>query len=112
MLTDRQKLQYEQEGFICPIPVLDEDEASILRLKLEKFEATQDGKLEAAQRNKSHLLFKWLDDLIRDPRVLDPVEDLIGSNILCWNTLFWISYARVIRVNTISALISLHGNFF
>ena len=94
MLTDRQKLQYEQEGFICPIPVLDEDEASILRLKLEKFEATQDGKLEAVQRNKSHLLFKWLDDLIRDPRVLDPVEDLIGPNILCWNTLFWIKEAR------------------
>lgn len=93
MLTDREKFQYEKDGFICPISVLAEDEAILLRSKLESFEATQGGKLEPAQRNKSHLLFKWLDDLIRDPRILDPVEDLIGPNILCWNTLFWIKEA-------------------
>ena len=63
------------------------------RAKLEAVEAEQGGRLEASQRNKSHLLFKWLDDLIRDPRILDPIEDLIGPNILCWNTLFWIKEA-------------------
>ena len=93
MLTDTQLMQYEKDGFICPLPVLSDEETRELRAKLEEFEATQGGKLESAQRNKSHLLFKWLDDLIRDPRVLDPVEDLIGPNILCWNTLFWIKDA-------------------
>ena len=93
MLSVEQKDQYEREGYICPIPVLDAGEVDALRSKLETFEAAQGGKLEPAQRNKSHLLFKWLDDLIRDPRILDPIEDLIGPNILCWNTLFWIKEA-------------------
>jgi hypothetical protein len=53
-------------------------------------EARQGGKLEPAQRSRAFLLFKWLDDLIRDPRVLDPVEQLIGPDILCWSTIFWI----------------------
>ena len=88
MLSVEQKNQYEREGYICPIPVLGADEVDVLRSKLEAFEAAQGGKLEPAQRNKSHLLFKWLDDLIRDPRILDPIEDLIGPDIMCWNTLF------------------------
>ncbi|MBT4485906.1 MAG: phytanoyl-CoA dioxygenase family protein, partial [Rhodospirillaceae bacterium] len=52
--------------------------------------ALQGGNLEPGQRAKSHLIFKWLDDLIRDPRILDPIEQLIGPDILCWNTIFWI----------------------
>ncbi len=85
---------FEKFGYVFPVEVLSDSELKTCREKLESFEATQDGKLEASQRNKSHLLFKWLDDLIRDPRILDPVEDLIGSDILCWNTIFWIKEAH------------------
>jgi len=45
------------------------------------------------QRSRAFLLFKWLDDLTRDPRVLDPIEQLIGPDILCWSTIFWIKDA-------------------
>jgi hypothetical protein len=86
--------QYRRDGYYFPLPVLSGAEAAGLRAGIEAFEATQGGALEPAQRSKSHLLFKWLDDLIRDPRVLDPVEDLIGPDILCWNTLFWIKEPR------------------
>lgn len=92
-LKDSQISQYQTDGFICPVPVMSAVEAGALRSKLETFEATHGGKLEPPQRNKSHLLFKWLDDLIRDARVLDPIEQLIGPDILCWNTLFWIKDA-------------------
>ncbi len=85
--------QYRRDGYYFPVPVLSQHEVADLRARLEAFEATQGGKLQAAQRNKSHLLFKWLDDLIRDPRVVDPMEDLLGPDILCWNTLFWIKDA-------------------
>jgi ectoine hydroxylase-related dioxygenase (phytanoyl-CoA dioxygenase family) len=30
---------------------------------------------------------------MRTPRILDAVEDLIGSDLLCWNTLFWVKEA-------------------
>ena len=64
-----------------------------LRAKLEAFESAQGHAIEGAQRSKSHLLFKWVDDLMRHSKILDAVEDLIGPDILCWNTLFWIKEA-------------------
>ena len=86
--------QIRRDGYYTPFRLLSESEAVQLRTRLEVVEAAEGGKLKPAQRNKSHLLFKWLDDLIRDPRVLDPIEDLIGPDILCWNTIFWIKEAH------------------
>jgi hypothetical protein len=89
-LSAQQVDQYHRDGYVCPVPVMSASEAAGLRRQLEAVEARQGGKLEAAQRSRAFLLFKWLDDLIRDPRVLDPVEQLIGPDILCWSTIFWI----------------------
>ncbi|MBT6093403.1 MAG: phytanoyl-CoA dioxygenase family protein [Rhodospirillaceae bacterium] len=85
--------QFQEQGYICPVPVLQADDVAALRGQLEAVEASQGGSLEPPQRNKAHLLFKWIDDLIRDPRILDPVSQLIGEDLLCWNTLFWIKEA-------------------
>jgi non-haem Fe2+, alpha-ketoglutarate-dependent halogenase len=93
VLTDQDISQFERDGYVSPVPVMGADEATGLRRKLEAIEAKQGGALYPEQRNKSFLLFKWLNDLVRDPRVLDPVEQLIGPDILLWNTLFWIKGA-------------------
>ncbi len=92
-LSEQQVAQYRKEGYVYPVPVMPAAEAAGLRRKLEAFEAKQGGRLEPAQRSRAFLLFKWLDDLIRDPRVLDPIEQLIGPDILCWSTIFWIKEA-------------------
>lgn len=92
-LSTQEVEQYRRDGYVCPVPVMSASEAAGLRRQLEAVEARQGGKLEAAQRSRAFLLFKWLDDLIRDPRVLDPVEQLIGPDILCWSTIFWIKDA-------------------
>jgi len=92
-LTAQQLAQYRRDGYVCPVAVMPAAEAAGLRRKLEAFEATQGGALEAVQRSRAFLLFKWLDDLIRDARVLDPIEQLIGPDILCWSTIFWIKDA-------------------
>ncbi|MDA1100754.1 MAG: phytanoyl-CoA dioxygenase family protein [Proteobacteria bacterium] len=89
-LSMEQIEQFKRDGYVYPIKALDRDEAGVLRGQLEAREAEQGGQLEPGQRSKSHLLFKWLDDLIRDHRILDPVAQLIGPDILCWNTIFWI----------------------
>jgi non-heme Fe2+,alpha-ketoglutarate-dependent halogenase len=86
--------RFRRDGFLCPMPILGTDEVAARRGRLEAFENAQGRPIEAGQRSKSHLLFKWLDDLIRDPRILDPVEDLVGPDILCWNTVFRIKEAR------------------
>lgn len=94
VLTQAALAQYREQGYTFPVPVLEDDEVARLRGKLEAFESAQGHPLQGAQRSKSHLLFKWLDDLMRDARILDAVEDLIGPDILCWNTIFWIKEAH------------------
>lgn len=92
-LSDAAVAQFHDQGYYSPVPVMSAAEAAEYRAELEAFEATQGGSLQPHQRNKCHLLFKWIDDLIHDPRVVDPMEDILGPDILCWNTLFWIKEA-------------------
>ena len=80
----------KRDGFHFPIPGVTETEAADYRRQLEAFEAANGGSLKGAHRFKTHLLFKWLADLVRAPHILDPVEDLIGPNILCWTTHWFI----------------------
>jgi hypothetical protein len=81
--------QYQKTGYLAPIRVLSTAEANAIRDRLETFEADA-GPLAGKLRQKSHLLFTWLNDLIRHERILDAVEDIIGPDILCWGTSFFI----------------------
>ena len=93
MLSAEAVEQYRQQGWYAPVRVLSATEALTLRHQLEAFEAGSGG-LQGKLRQKSHLLFTWLNQLIRHPRILDAVEDLIGPNILCWGTTFFIKEKR------------------
>ncbi|HEX3995864.1 MAG TPA: phytanoyl-CoA dioxygenase family protein [Acetobacteraceae bacterium] len=88
-LTEDQVRQYSDTGYLAPIRVLTTAETAQIRAKLEAFEAGS-GPLAGKLRQKSHLLFTWLNDLIRHERILDAVEDIIGPDILCWGTSFFI----------------------
>jgi ectoine hydroxylase-related dioxygenase (phytanoyl-CoA dioxygenase family) len=84
---------YNDRGYYAPVRVLSPAEASAMRGKLEAHERAH-GPLKGPMRHKSHLLFTWLDDLIRHPAILDAVEDVIGPNILCWSSSFFIKEPR------------------
>ena len=84
---------YREHGYYAPIRVMPVAEAERLRLCLEAHE-TVHGVLKGAMRHKSHLLFTWLDGLIRHPAILDAVEGVIGPDILCWSSTFFIKEAR------------------
>ena len=90
LLNENAIAQYNREGYYFPVKILDDDQVAANRERLEKFEADQGSSITGAQRSKSHLLFIWVDDLMRHEKILDAVEDLIGPDILCWNTFFWI----------------------
>ena len=94
LLDDAAITQYKQDGYYFPIMLLDGDDVAANRALLEAFEAEQGQPLGGALRSKSHLLFTWVDRLMRHERILDGVEDLIGPDILCWNTFFWIKEAQ------------------
>ena len=85
---------YRRDGYFFPLEVIPDTRVRETRDCLEAFESKQGEPIGGAQRNKSHLLFTWVDDLMRTPRILDAVEDLIGPDILCWNSFFWVKEAR------------------
>ena len=88
---------YRDTGFHAPLKIFSADEAREIRSAVEAVEAehgpvfTENRSragvaFQGSYRYKSHLLFKWLADVIRHPTILDAVEDLIGPDILCWTT--------------------------
>lgn len=90
LLNENAIAQYSRDGYYFPVRVLDDEQVAANRARLEQFEADQGSPITGAQRSKSHLLFTWVDALMRNTKILDAVEDLIGPDILCWNTFFWI----------------------
>jgi non-heme Fe2+,alpha-ketoglutarate-dependent halogenase len=84
---------YHEHGYYAPVRALSTAEAAEVRRHLEQYEHV-DGTLSGPLRHKTHLVFTWLNELIRHPGILDAVEDLIGPNILCWGTSFFIKEAR------------------
>ena len=96
-LTEAQVAQYQREGFSFPIPAFSSSDVTDLRKQLESFEAQQGHALHGTQRLKTSLLLTWVDRVIRAPQILDPVEDVIGPNILCWGVHFWIKEPNTIE---------------
>jgi ectoine hydroxylase-related dioxygenase (phytanoyl-CoA dioxygenase family) len=93
VLTQEQVDAYWRDGCIFPIRVMSAADAAELRRRLEAFEAETGGPLKGDLRHKSHLLFSWLGDLVRQERIVDAIEDLYGPNLLCWTTNFFIKEA-------------------
>ena len=81
---------YEREGFLSPIDIVASDEVASCRGRLEAYEAKLGEPVSGHLRTKPHLLFEWVDTLMRNDTLLDCVEDLMGPDILVWNTWFWI----------------------
>ncbi|MEM7543109.1 MAG: phytanoyl-CoA dioxygenase family protein [Pseudomonadota bacterium] len=94
LLSEEQINQYHQNGFHFPIDVLDATETRDLRRRLETYENETGEPITGAMRSKSHLVFTWVDKLIRNKQILDAVEDLIGPDVLCWTTVWWIKEKR------------------
>ena len=86
--------QYRRDGFYFPHRVLSPEQAAGYRARLEAIERERGGPLGGELRHKGHLLFAWLDALIRHPPILDAVEDILGPDLLCWSSSFFIKEAR------------------
>ncbi|MFZ0848032.1 MAG: phytanoyl-CoA dioxygenase family protein [Hyphomicrobiaceae bacterium] len=85
---------YQTRGYHLPVDALSDDEVVTCRRQLEAYEVKTGGPIQGEMRHKSHLVFPWINDLMRHPRVLDAVEDILGPNLLVWSTSFFIKEAR------------------
>ena len=94
MLSHEAVEQYHRNGYYFPVPVLSAAEAARYRRCLEQHEAKTGQPLQGNWRHKTHLIFTWADELVHHPQILDAVEDVIGPDILCWTTNFFIKEAE------------------
>ncbi|HEV7602187.1 MAG TPA: phytanoyl-CoA dioxygenase family protein, partial [Bradyrhizobium sp.] len=94
LLSESEVETYRQRGYHFPIDVLSESEVAGFRKKLEDYEAESGGPIKGEMRHRSHVLFTWINEMIHHPKILDAMEDLLGPNILCWNTSFFIKEAH------------------
>lgn len=94
LLTEEQVDRFRREGYLSPVRVMDEAAAIAVREKLEAFERSTGGPLRGELRHKSHLLFKFLSDVVHHEKILDAIEDLYGADLLCWTSNFFIKEAN------------------
>jgi non-haem Fe2+, alpha-ketoglutarate-dependent halogenase len=87
-LTPDEVARYHRDGYLFPFDVLDAAEVADARRKLEAFEARLGGPLPRALIAMPNLYARFVDDIIRSPRILDRVESLLGPDILCWECAF------------------------
>jgi ectoine hydroxylase-related dioxygenase (phytanoyl-CoA dioxygenase family) len=73
------------------VDALSAAEADGLRNSLESFEQTLPaGPVAPMYRRRLHALLPWMRDLVEDPRLLDPVQSIIGPDILVFTSTFFI----------------------
>ena len=95
-LTAAQVERYRHDGFLFPFPALSEAERASCLAGLERYErwlGTPVPQGDLKWRTQPHALLPWYADLVRHPRILDVVEDLIGPDILVWTGTFFIKEA-------------------
>ena len=93
LLSEAAIAHYNADGYHFPIDILSATEAREARVRLETHEAATGGPISGDLRHKPHLYLTFLNDLIRHPRILDAVEDILGPNLFCWSSTFFIKEA-------------------
>ncbi len=81
--------RFRDEGYLAPLAVMSEAEAGNGLARLDAIMAQRSGRVIPSQNLKIHLLLPFLWDLVHHPAILDPVEDVLGPDILCWGAGFF-----------------------
>jgi ectoine hydroxylase-related dioxygenase (phytanoyl-CoA dioxygenase family) len=96
VLSEGQVVSYRANGYLSPLDALTPEEVARCRAALERTETHLGGSLmdiDRKYRGNLHHLCTWLDELVRHPAILGPVEDLIGPDILLFTSRFFIKEA-------------------
>ena len=92
-LTQEQVASFRHDGFLFPIPALTPEEIATCLAGLHRLEADLGCPVAEADvkwRSHAYAHSPWFNDLIRHPRILDAIEDVIGPDILVWTSTFFI----------------------
>jgi len=79
--------RYDQDGFYLPYDVISEAEAAEIRADFETAETELSGRPEdlAVLRSSPDRVLPSFDQLVRHPRLIAGVSQLLGPDLLVWN---------------------------
>ena len=85
------KNQYSENGYLTGLRAINETRARklLIQFENEKSVARQKGLIEEEFIYKPHLMLKDFNDLIFEPAITEAVKTVLGSDIVCWNTMLF-----------------------
>jgi hypothetical protein len=75
LLSESELAGYRDRGYHFPIDTLSTTEVADFRRNLEDYEAASGGPIKAEMRHRSHVLFTWIDEMIRHQDRLSGVTE-------------------------------------
>ena len=82
-LSEAERRGFREAGYCGPIRAMSAAEAGHYRAELERFERRWPQERHMLDQGAS-LLCPWIDEFTRLHDLLDPMEDLLGPNLLVW----------------------------
>ena len=88
-LTQEEKEQYINEGYVTGLPVFSENAVKDLHDWYDELSSKLPPNIDINKTNMWHKASKKFHDLCRTPAILDYVEDLLGPNFVRWGGQFF-----------------------
>ncbi len=87
---------FRRDGFIAGARVLEADAAAAVLERVDTFARTHADGLPVAEmfRTGSHIVMRVVDEMVRHPRVLDVVRQLLGDDLIVWDSDVFIKEAH------------------
>ena len=83
------------KGYTFPIKIFDENHVNNFYKEYKKdLKNIKSETLKFEHKFKSHIIFPWINNLIKNPHILSIVKDILGENILCWNSIIFFKKAQ------------------
>ena len=83
-LSDEATAKFQKDGYLSPLPALEPAEAAEYRYLLEEIERKAGDNVRAA-RGALPITYQWAWDLVHDKRIVNPLMDVLGPNVLFWS---------------------------
>src|ERR1700677_1010092 len=99
MLSPEQRQFYEQNGYLYPLRVFNDNETAAFRRQFDQYTDQNKDRLSKliprerrAVYGLTHLMLPWVYEMVSHPRVLDAVEGAIGPNLLVWGSDWFVKF--------------------
>ena len=93
MLDGAARERYEREGYLFPFRAMTAGGADEIRARVDALERER-GEPLGGLRISPHLVFTWAAAVVRSEAILDVVSGILGPDVLCWESAFFMKDAR------------------